>query len=148
AMNDYVLIGQELMRIRELPRNPDDDCQFYSVNGQRLGYLGTTPSFHSQDSPMFKIAIHPPGTTFPPNGMPLVPVGSRNDDGGPGSGKDSRLHFDPPADGEYQVRVSDARGYGGLDYAYRLTIRSPRPDFSVRFNPTAPSVGKGSSVPV
>lgn len=148
AMDDYVLIGHELMRIRDLPRNPDDDCQFYAVNGQRVGYLGTTPTFHAQDSPMFKVAIHPPGTTFPPNGMPVAPIWYRNDDGGPGFSKDSRLRFDPPADGEYQVRVSDARGFGGPDFAYRLTIRPPRPDFAAHFNPTAPSVGKGSSIPV
>jgi hypothetical protein len=29
-----------------------------------------------------------------------------------------------------------------------LTIRPPHPDFTVRFSPTAPSVGKGSSIPV
>jgi len=31
AVNDYLLVGDELVRIRELPRNPDDDCQFFSV---------------------------------------------------------------------------------------------------------------------
>ena len=66
---------------------------------------------------------------------------------GPGYGKDSRLVFDPPADGEYQVRVSDAGGAGGPTHAYRLTVRPPRPDFTVRFNPTAPTVWKGGAVP-
>src|SRR5262249_42228580 len=42
AINDYLLVGDELVRIRELPRNPDDDCQFFSVGGRRVGYLGTT----------------------------------------------------------------------------------------------------------
>ena len=36
AMDDYVLVGQELMRIRELPKGPDDDAQFYAVGGNRL----------------------------------------------------------------------------------------------------------------
>ena len=82
---------------------------------------------------------------MPPNGLPVVTLFYRNDDGGPGFGKDSRLVFDPPADGEYQVRVGDARGQGGPLYAYRLTIRTPRPSFNVSFSPTAPTVAKGGA---
>ena len=148
AMDDYVLVGQELMRIRDLPKNPDDDCQFYAVNGQRVGYLGTTPTHHALNTPMFKVGIFPPGSVFPPNGMPIVTLPYRNDDGGPGYGKDSRLRFDPPGNGVYQVRVSDARGMAGVDFAYRLTVRPPRPDFTVRFNPTSPSVWKGGAIPI
>jgi hypothetical protein len=148
AMNDYLYVGGELMRIRELPKNPDDDCQFYSAGGQRLGFLDTTPIHHANGTPMYKIEIHPPGSTFPPNGMPVFNVAYRNDDGGPGFGKDSRLFFDPPTDGEYKVRVGDSRGQGGSNYAYRLTVRPPRPDFSIRFDPGTPSVGKGASIPV
>ncbi|HEV3143999.1 MAG TPA: WD40 repeat domain-containing protein [Gemmataceae bacterium] len=148
AMDDYVLVGNELMRIRELPRNPDDDCQFYAVNGQRVGHLGTTPEYHALNSPMYKVAILPPGSTFPTNGLPAVTVYHRNDDGGPGYGKDSRLRFDPPADGEFIVRVRDARGQGGPDFGYRLTVRPPRPNFSVKLNPTAPAVWKGGALPI
>jgi hypothetical protein len=126
AINDHILVGNELIRIWDLPRGPDDDCQFYSVGGQRAAYLDTTPTYHSLGTPMYKVSIHPPGTTFPPNGFPLVTLYYRNDDGGSGYGKDSRLFFDPPADGEYQVRIGDSRGQGGVDYAYRLTVRPRR----------------------
>jgi WD40 repeat protein len=148
AMNDYVLVGDELLRIFELPKGPDDDCQFFSLNGQRLGQLDTTPTHHAQGVPMYKVTIHPPGTTFPPNGFPVVTLFYRNDDGGPGYGKDSRLVFDPPADGDYQVRVGDSRGLGGRNFAYRLTIRPPRPSYNVRFDPTSPAVWKSGAVPV
>jgi mono/diheme cytochrome c family protein len=148
AINDYLLVGSELVRIRALPKNPDDDCQFFSVRGQRVTFLGTTSTHHSLGTPMYKVSIHPPGTTFPPNGFPVVTLFYRNDDGGPGYGKDSRLFFDPPADGDYQVRIGDARGEGGSNYAYRLTVRPPRPSFAVSFNPTSPAVWKGSAVPV
>jgi WD40 repeat protein len=148
AMNDYVLVGGELLRIRELPPNPDADCQFFSQRGQRIGYLDTTPTHHALGTPMYKVQIHPPGTTFPPNGFPVVTLYYRNDDGGPGYGRDSRLFFDPPADGEYLVRVGDSRGQGGPGYAYRLTVRPPRPDFTVSFSPTSPAVWKGGAVPV
>ena len=76
------------MRILALPKNPDDDCQFYQVGGQRVGFLGTTPAHHSLGSPMYKVEVHPPGTTFPPNGLPVFTLDYRNDDGGPGYGKD------------------------------------------------------------
>jgi hypothetical protein len=148
AMDDYVLIGDEMLRIRELPKNPDDDCQFWSVAGQRLGWLGTTPTHHPLGAPMYKVTVHPPGTAFPPNGFPLVTLFYRNDDGGPGYSKDSRLFFDPPANGEYRVRVGDARGLGGPTFAYRLTVRPPRPSYNVRFNPTSPAVWKGNAVPI
>jgi WD40 repeat protein len=148
AINDYLLVGSEVVRIKELPRNPDDDCQFFSRTGRRLGYFGTTPTHHSMGTPMYKVAVHPPGTRFPPNGMPVVTLYYRNDDGGPRQGKDSRLFFDPPADGEYQVRVGDSRDEGGSAFAYRLAVRPPHPNFTVRFNPPGPSVWKGGAVPM
>ena len=148
AMNDYVYVGNELLRIRELPPGPDADCSFYAVSGQRVGYLDTTPTHHPIGAPMYKVEMHPPGTTFPPNGMPVFQITYKNDDGGPGYGKDSRIVFDPPADGEYTVRIADARGDGGPGHGYRLTVREPRPDFSVSINPTAPQVWKGGAVPM
>jgi WD40 repeat protein len=148
AINDYVWVGSQLLRIKALPKNPDDDCQFFSAGGQRIGYLDTTPTHLSLGTPMYKVTIHPPGATFPPNGFPVIHLDYRNDDGGPGYGKDSRLFFDPPADADYLVRIGDARGIGGTNYAYRLTIRPPQPSFTVSFNPTAPAVWKGGAVPI
>ncbi len=148
AMNDYILLGNELLRIWDLPKNPDDDCQFWSLGGRRRGYLGTTPSFHPMGQPMYKVSLHPPGTTFPSNGLPIVTLYYRNDDGGGAFGKDSRLVFDPPADGEYQVRIGDARGQGSRHHAYQLTVRPPRPSFTVSFSPTAPAVSKGSALSI
>jgi hypothetical protein len=148
AINDYLYAGSELLRIRALPAHPDADCIFFSTTGQRTGYLDTTPTHLSLGTPLYKVSIHPPGTMFPPNGFPVINLPYRNDDGGPGYGKDSRLFFDPPADGDYQVRIGDARGQGGRAYAYRLTVRPPRPDFKLSFTPTVPSVWRGGAVPV
>jgi hypothetical protein len=148
AEDDYVYLGNELLRIAQLPLNPDADCSFYAVNGQRVGFMDTTPAHHPNGAPIYKVEFHPPGSTFPPNGLPVFQLAYRNDDGGPGYGKDSRLFFDPPADGEYTVRIGDARDEGGPNYGYRLTVRPPRPDFTVTFNPTTPSVWKGGAIPV
>lgn len=148
SINDYIYTGNELIRIWELPANPDADCIFFSHRGQRLGYLGTTPRQVSMGTPVYKVAIYPPGTVFPPNGFPVVTLYYRNDDGGPGYGRDSYLYFEPPADGEYLVRLGDARGQGGQEYVYRLTVRPPRPDFQVHFEPAAPAVWEGGAVPI
>jgi hypothetical protein len=148
AIDDYLYVGNELVRVQELPLNPDADCSFYTVGGQRVAFLDTTPTHHPMGAPMYKVEIHPPGSSFSPNGLPVFHLNYRNDDGGPGYGKDSRLFFDPPADGTYTVRVGDARNQGGPEFGYRLTVRAPRPDFTVSFNPTAPSVWKGGAVPV
>jgi hypothetical protein len=146
ATDDYLYAGTELMRIFALPRNPDDDCTFYSRGNQRLGFLGTTPTFHALGATLYKVAIYPPGTTLPPNGFPVFTLYYHNDDGGPGFGRDSRLVFDPPADGIYHVRIGDARGQGGKSYVYRLTARPPRPSFNVHLNTTSPAVWKGGAV--
>lgn len=149
AANDHLFCDGDLMRIKALPKNPDDDCQFFQEDGRRLGFLDTTPKQHAMGAPFYKVEVHPPGATFPPNGMPVFRLAFRNDDGGPGYGKDSRVFFDPPADGTYAVRVTDATGAGGPRHAYRVTVREPRPDFAVRFGPTvAPKVWRGGGVPL
>jgi hypothetical protein len=147
AINDYLFGNGELMRIFELPRNNDDDIRLFTENGQRLGYLGTTPSYHGLGTPLYRVEVHPPGQTFPPNGYPVFTLTARNDDG-PGLGKDSRLTFIPPRDGKYFVRITDARSRSGPDLVYRLTLRPPRPDFTLHATPQGPSVPKGSGIPI
>lgn len=148
AVDDYLFAGGEVMRILALPKGPDDDCQFHQVGGKRLAYFGTTPAHHALGLPVYKVELHPPGATFPPNGLPVFPLTFRNDDGGPGYGKDSRVFFDAPADGNYQAHVRDAGGASGPTHAYRVTVRPPRPDFAVSFTPTAPAVWKGGALPI
>src|SRR5262249_23039399 len=90
AVSGYIWVGSELLRIRDLPTHPDADCIFFSERGQRTGFLDTTPTHLSLGTPMYKVAIHPPGTKFPSNGYPVINLFYRNDDGGPGYGRDSR----------------------------------------------------------
>ncbi len=147
-VGDYLMAGGEIVRVQAMPNGPDEDTFFESFGGQRLAYFDTTPEAHGIDQPVYKIQIHPPGTKFTPNGLPVVHLYYRNDDGGMGYGKDSAVHFIAPSDGDYLVRVSDVRGYGGDNFAYRLTIRPPRPDFRVSVNPRNPNVPAGGCVPV
>lgn len=145
---DYVLVGNELLQIDALPKGPDEDVFFKNFMGQRLGFLDTTPEAHAVNTPIYKVSLHPPETVLPPNGMPQVRLHFRNDDGGPMHGKDSRLTFTAPADGEYFVRLRDVRGWKGSDFAYRLALREPRPDFSLTVDPENPNLPPGSAIPV
>ncbi len=147
-VGDYVMIGSEILRIEALPKTPDDDMIFESFNGQRIGYFGTTPEAHANESPVYKVLIAEPDRQFSPNGLPLMRLNYRNDDGGPGYGKDSYLRFRAPADGEYFVRIGDAQGLAGDEYAYRLTARLPRPDFRLAVNPRNPNVPEGGTIPL
>jgi len=132
----------------DLPKGTDEDVRFKSFRGQRLGLLDTTPTAHAVNTPVYKVLLAPPGQEFPPNGMPLFRLSYRNDDGGPLYGKDSRLRFEPPADGEYRVRLTDVRGQGGPDYAYRLTLRPPEPDFRLLLGNENPNLPAGAGAPI
>jgi hypothetical protein len=148
SINDHVYAAGELLQVANLPQGPDDDLRFRTLSGVRVGYLDTTPTAHALNEPVYKVQVYPPGRTFPPNGMPVFRLYYRNDDGGPLYGKDSRLAFMAPEDGEYIVRIGDVRGDGGDRFSYRLNLRQPRPDFSLSMSPPHPNVPAGASVPV
>ncbi len=58
---------------------------------------------------------------------------------------DSYLMFQLPADGAYYVQLGDTARGGGKEYAYRLRISAPRPDFALRVVPSSLSIrGNGS----
>jgi len=160
-VGDYTMVGREINRIYRLPHGPDEDVLFepyppnpnYTLNfaargAQRLTFFDTSPEAHAIDTPVYKVTVHPPGTEFTSNGLPLVRLGYVNDDGGPGFGKDSKLHFDPPADGEYFVRIQDVEGRGGRRFAYRLRISEPKRDFTLSVTPRNPNIPQGGHIPL
>lgn len=147
-LNDYVLIGRELLRVGTLPKGPDDDTQFRSIHGQRVGYLCTNPEYHSIGTKVYRVELHPAGSTFSPNGMPLTHLMYENDDGGPLYGRDSYIRFEPPVEGDYTVCLSDARSQQGKGYGYRLEIHPPQPNFTISINPAAITVPANGSAAV
>ena len=147
-VGDYIMIGNEIIRLSVLPKGPDEDARFDAIDGQRVAYFDTSTEDHSIDKPVYKVLLYPPGRKFSPNGLPLVPLFYRNDDGGPGYGKDSLVHFTAPADGDYLVRIRDVRGAGGAEYTYRLSLHAPRPDFRLASSPVNPNVPAGGSIPI
>ena len=149
ATNDYLLVGDELLQVQSLPTHPDDDLVLKNYRGMRVTYLDTSPRNHSVGEAVFKVELHPPGARLEPNGMPVFNVDYVNDDGGSRfGGKDSRLHFEAPADGDYFVRLRDVRGLEGERFAYRLTVREPAPDFELTFDPKSFNIPRGGRVSV
>jgi hypothetical protein len=148
VVGDDVMAGTEIGRVEALPRGPDDDMRVDSFGGQRITLLDTTAEAHAVDQPLYKVKILPAGSKPAPNGLPIAHIAYRNDDGGPGYGRDSLLHFTAPYDGEFIVRISDVRGLGGKDYAYRLTLRDPKPDFRLSVIPKNPNVPRGGTIPL
>lgn len=61
---------------------------------------------------------------------------------------DSYLSTWLPADGAYFIWIGDVQGKGGPDFAYRLRVSDPRPDFALRVVPSSLSMRAGMSVPV
>ena len=158
---DFVLLSErELVRLEEGLRHSDDFSLAQGLLGQRLAWLGTSPQNHPKNYNARKVDILPPGAPAPGESSTLT-LFYRNDDGGPVYGKDSYLLFDPPADGEYLVRLRDLSGSGGLRHTYRLTLRPARPDFRLYLDDgfmqqrdlrgagaRSPNVPRGGSVPL
>jgi hypothetical protein len=149
APGDFLLVGHELLQIERLPYFPDDDTIMRSFNGVRYGIEDTTPETRAMGTAVYKVTLHPPGATFPSNGLPVTTLYYRNDDAGPRYGmaglKDSRLHFTAPADGEYVARIRDVRGMQGERFAYRLAIHEPQPDFALMIDPENPNAPAGGA---
>ncbi|MFV1965688.1 MAG: hypothetical protein ACC628_09720 [Pirellulaceae bacterium] len=61
---------------------------------------------------------------------------------------DSRLDYTFPSDGDYVVRIRDIQAKGGEEYAYRLHIAAPRPDFTLRTIPDNPRAGQSDTAMV
>lgn len=149
AINDYLMVGDELLQVEAMPTHPDDDLRLKGFRGARVPLLDTSGRNHSVGEAVYKVEIHPPGTRLEPNGMPMARIDYVNDDGGARyGGKDSRLHFEAPADGEYFLRLRDVRGLEGERFAYRLTVREPAPGFDVTFDPKSFNVPRGGRVSV
>ncbi len=61
---------------------------------------------------------------------------------------DSLILATLPADGTCYVHLGDAQHRGGAEYAYRLRLSAPRPDFELRVCPSAINAGAGQTIPI
>lgn len=131
-LNQYLYLGGEVCKLFRLPQGPDSGFNFYAWQGKRIGYFDTSATTHPVHEPCYIVEPHEPGTDLVPTGLPVFALHYANDDDGQRKrGRDSRLMFTAPADGEYLVRVTDVRDGDGDRFAYRLIVRHATPDFRV-----------------
>lgn len=134
-LNEYLYADGEVVKLWLYPRGPDSGFKVYPGFGPRQTYFSTTPTTHPLQGPAFIVVPYPPEAQLKNTGLPVFPVYFENDDDPMRQwGRDSRLIFVPPSDGDYLVRVRDSRGFQGADYRYELSLRAPAPDFSVEKN--------------
>ena len=143
GLNQFVYMSGEVVKNFRMPQGPDSAMQFYTINGQRQCFFDTSATAHALDTRVYVVEPHRPGSQLPNNGLPVFPLYFANDDDGRRKiGSDSRVTFTAPADGDYLVRVTDVRGFGGDKYKYRLTIREPQPGFKASIG------GRDATIPV
>lgn len=144
-LDQFLYMNGEIGKFFLAPRGPDSGYDFYANNGKRRTYFDTTATAHAKDEPVYIVEAYPPTANLIDNGLPVFPLYFVNDDDGERElGSDSRLTFIAPADGEYLVRVTDARGFQGDSYTYKLTVRPPKPDFAVNVETRNVKVPAGS----
>jgi WD40 repeat protein len=143
-LNQYMYMQGEVGKLFRMPQGPDSGFLFYGRGGQRVTFFDTTATTHALEDPCYIVEPYPPGTRLVPTGLPVFVVYYANDDSGDRKlGRDSRLTFRAPVDGTYLVRVTDSRDRSGERHAYRLTVRKPKPDFSVAIEGAGPTLHAG-----
>ena len=145
-LDEYLYSNGEVVKLWLYPRGPDSGFGTYPGQGSRWGYFDTTPLSHALGEPCYIVEPHPPGTKLVPNGLPVFLLNYENDDDSHRElGKDSRLFFTAPADGQYLIKIKDVRGLQGPDFRYTLTVRHRRPDFKVTLHGADLTVDAGSA---
>jgi WD40 repeat protein len=144
-LNQFLYVNGEVVKLWHYPRGPDSGYIVYPGSGSRYGYHDTTPLAHPLGQPAYIVEPFTKGSAPTANGLPTFTIYHQNDDESRRRfGKDSKLTFTAPTDGDYLVRVSDVRGFQGEDFKYTMTIRPRRPDFKLTIGGFADGVPKGS----
>jgi hypothetical protein len=144
-LNQYLYMNGEIGKFFRAPRGPDSGYDFYDNAGKRRTYFDTTAIAHAKDELVYIVEAYPPTANLVENGLPVFPLYFVNDDDSERElGSDSRLTFTAPVDGDYLVKVSDARGFQGDGYTYQFTVRPPKPDFMVKVDTKNVKVPAGS----
>lgn len=145
SLNDLLYSNGEVVKLWRAPRGPDSGFDVYPGAGERWGYLDTSGLAHALNETCYIVHAYDPGTELIPNGLPQFPVYYANDDAARReAGKDSKLFFTAPEDGEYILKIRDVRGMQGPDFKYTVDIRPPARDFVVSHNKEKLAISPGN----
>ncbi len=109
--------------------NDVDLFRFKGTKGQAYTFEAFARRYGSSLDPFIQVVNA--------EGKPLA----NNDDA---DGKDSRLDWTCPADGDYALQVSDLHSRGGATYVYHVAASPARPDFELRSDDDKALLGPGS----
>ncbi len=144
-LNQLLYVNGEVVKLWLYPRGPDSGYIVYPGSGNRHGYFDTTALAHPVGQPAYVVEPLVKGEPEIANGLPTFTIFYQNDDGSRRRlGRDSKLTFTAPTDGDYLARVTDVRGFQGSDFKYTLSVRPRKPDFKVSIGGFADGVPKGS----
>ncbi len=144
-LDEYLYANGEVTRLWLYPRGPDSGYKVYPGEGKRHAAFGTTALTHALNEPCYIVTPLRAGARPVPNGLPVFRLNCENDDDSSRrAGADSLLLFTAPANGDYLVRLTDVRGFGGTNSHYTLAVRERRPDFSVAIEGKDPKISPGS----
>ena len=120
-----------------------DDWDVFEIAGHAGDELVAEVSARRLDSPLDSVL------KITDSSGNLLGLNDDHEDLGAGTNThhaDSYLMVKLPADGAYFVHLGDAARHGGEEYAYRLRISAPQPDFALRVAPSSVAMrGKSSS---
>ena len=106
-----------------------DRYQFHAAKGQALGFEVTARRIDLELDSEIKIRDSKGN------------VQAANDDA---FGKDSRIDWTAPADGDYSLDIRDLTGHGGPTYFYNLTAKPLRPDFHLKCDTDRAMIAPGN----
>lgn len=144
-LNEHLFANGEVVKLWLYPRGPDSGFIVYPGSGNRHTYFGTSAITHPLGETCYIVRPLPPGSEPAPNGLPLFRLFYENDDEAQQKlGRDSKLFFTAPRDGDYLARIVDVRGFGGKVHSYSMAIRPRKPDFKISVGGANPAVSPGS----
>ncbi len=144
-LDEYLYTNGEVNRLWLYPRGPDSGFKVYPGAGNRYTFFDTTALAHPLGQNTYIVRELASEEEPLPNGLPVFPILYENDDDALARfGKDSRLTFSAPAAGDFLLRIRDARGFGGDNYNYQISLRPPQPDFNLQLSGSILTMPAGS----
>jgi hypothetical protein len=122
-----------------------DECEFFQFKGKAGEEIEAEVYARRLDSPLDSLLtlMDSKGKTLAENDdFPDETAGLLTDQA------DSLLRDKLPSKGSYYLRLCDTQRNGGPDFAYRLRVSHPQPDFDLRIVPSSVNARAGSIVPV
>jgi len=122
-----------------------DECEFFQLKGKAGEAIEAEVYARRLDSPLDSLLtlMDSKGKTLAENDdFPDESAGLLTDQA------DSLLLTKLPSNGSYDLRLCDTQRNGGPDFAYRLRVSHPEPNFDLRVVPSSVNAKAGSIVPI